>query len=103
MGYYIKVNHNDLVDAANAIDTYIEKLNSNMKITDDWVDSLTSASWKHADANKFKIKWEEARGSSAVTGQLKKSLKNYAASLRFASDQYKDAQSASIEESRWLW
>lgn len=103
MGYYIKVNHNDLVDAANVIDKYITKLNSNMKKADDWVDSLTSTSWKHADANEFKIKWEKSRDSSAVTGQLKKSLKNYSESLRFASDQYKEAQSASLEEARWLW
>ncbi len=100
---YIEVNHSYIGNAAKEFDNYVNVINRNMKSANDVVYSLVKKDWKHADAVAFQSKWAEQERGDSVTEKMKSSLRSQANMLRYAENQYKDAQSKAIGRSYILW
>lgn len=92
---YTKVDYNKFEHAADAIDTYVSRHETNMRKIDTEINEL-SISWQGTDYLSLKKEWNQINASDSSSGQMIKSLKNYANFLRFAANKYKSAQANAI-------
>lgn len=98
---YIKVNHQQLLTAANEIDTYIVQLDKHMATIDSTVLSLGSE-WKGEDYQQVKKEWNEINSAGSTTDKTKNTLKSYAGSIREAAKMYKEVQARAINRANAL-
>lgn len=101
MNYYIKVDHSKFNSAATEIDIYISKHKKNMNYADQEVTNLSSA-WQGKDSKEFQSQWDQLTDNDSTSKQMIKSLENYAKFLRYASSQYKEAQSKAVNKANNL-
>ena len=101
MGYKIKVDHSAFETSAAAIDTYINKMNSQMGKANSAVTTML-ATWKGNDAIAFKGKWDTVDDADSTHGKMKKSLESYSEFLRNAGSKYKKAQADAINRANSL-
>ena len=101
MGYKIRVDHSRFNAAADSIDKYISTLNKEMKKSDSSVSNMLGL-WKGTDATAFSNKWSVIMGSGSTYMNFKKSLESYAKYLRYAGNQYKNAQANAINRANRL-
>lgn len=97
---YIKVNHTCLVSAAEKIDEYVKKLDNNM-ISIDTTMGLLGMFWNGKDYKQLKKEWLEIKAEDSTTGYMKKSLRNYAGTIREASKKYKKQQAKAIANAKY--
>ena len=98
---YIKVDYNKFEHAASAIDTYITRHKSNMGKIDAELSGLSS-SWQGSDYLTVKKEWNQMNSNDSTSGQMLKSLKNYAEFLRSVGKSYKNAQNRAIDRANGL-
>ena len=99
----IEVNHAYLGNAARAMDSYVNFINSNMNVANGLVDSALKKDWLGSDADAFKSKWAMHSIGNSITEMMKAELRNQANMLRYAESQYKDAQSKAVGRAYFLW
>lgn len=98
----IEVDHNTLNSVADAIDSYCDKQDKEMKDANGAMALMITAFWKGADADAFREKWNGVEDDGSVTKGFKDSLKNYAQCLRACAKEYSNAQEQSYSEARRL-
>lgn len=98
---YIDVDHSKFETAAKAIETYVEKHKSNMNLANQQV-GILSAMWQGKDFTEFKHKWNQVTEGSSTSHKMTKALENYADFLRYAGNQYKEAQSKAVNRANNL-
>lgn len=98
---YIKVDHSKFSVAANAVDTYVRQLESNMASAQGEVNHL-SANWQGADYNQFKVQWSRVTNGESTYAEMIKALKSYSEFLRYSAEKYKDAQTKAINRANSL-
>ncbi|TDL71151.1 hypothetical protein E2R56_19205 [Rhodococcus qingshengii] len=101
MGQFIKVNHSQFENAADAIDTYLSSQKRNMAAAEREVQSL-GATWQGTDSKQFQLQWNQVEDNESTSKNMSKALENYANFLRFAASQYKEAQSKAVNRANWL-
>ena len=102
MGNRIEVNHSVLGDTANALDNYVEIMTKYMKQSDETVERLKSKEWTSEDARAYSIKWKELSAADSSNERMKSALRNYSKKLKYAKEQYKNAQSKAINRTMFL-
>ena len=98
----IEVNHKTLKEVAEAIDTYCETQDSEMKKAKSAVSNMLLKDWVGDDATAFQNKWNEVDSDGSVTTQFSKMLSNYAECLRANAELYRQAQEDSYNEATRL-
>ena len=98
---YIKVDHSEFASAASAIDTYVTLMKNKMLSADGEVNTL-SASWQGTDYNQFRTQWAMVTNGDSTYYKMLKSLESYAEYLRYAGDQYKQAQTNAVNRANSL-
>lgn len=101
MGYKITVNHSELTNTANEIDSYIQKTENNMNNANGLVAGMMS-SWNGEDAIAYKSKWDTITNGDSSYTRMKKSLEKYSNYLKDASNKYKNAQANAINRANCL-
>ncbi|MEH6993434.1 WXG100 family type VII secretion target [Neobacillus drentensis] len=101
MGQFIKVNHSQFENAADAIDTYLSSQKRNMAAAEREVQNL-GATWQGTDSKQFQLQWNKVEDNESTSKNMSKALENYANFLRFAASQYKEAQSKAVNRANWL-
>lgn len=98
----IEVNHNTLNEVAEAILTYCNTQNKEMKSAKSTVDTMLSSDWLGNDALEFQNKWNGVDATDSVTVQLRESLKSFAENIKACANEYKKAQENSYNEASRL-
>lgn len=98
---YIKVDFNKMEAAAAAVDSYVSRMEQNMRSIDLGVQNL-GAQWQGEDYRQFKREWDEIAASGATTDKMRTSMKGYAGVIREASNLYKEAQTRAINRARTM-
>lgn len=98
----IEVNHQTLRSVADAVDTYCEAQDREMRSADSAVGAMLLTDWAGDDAREFGTKWNQIDSECAVTTQLKKSLKNFGNALRACASEYQKAQEDSYNAAYYL-
>ena len=88
----IKVNHSDLRSMAAKIDDYCMEQTSAMNSVDQSVKAMLTDGWNGPDAQAFGGKWEGVEEAGSVSDNFRKSLENYADTLRTCADTYQRTQ-----------
>lgn len=101
MGYKITVNHSELTNAANEIDSYIQKTANNMNNANSVVAGMMS-SWSGEDAIAYKTKWDTITNGDSSYIRMKNSLERYSNYLKDASSKYKNAQVNAVNRACFL-
>jgi WXG100 family type VII secretion target len=92
---YIHVDHSQFEKTAREVDAYVEKQRRNMQYMDQEVKSLTST-WAGEDSRQFQSQWGNVQDGDSISKKMEKAFENYAKFLRYAADQYKDAQAKAV-------
>lgn len=100
---YIEINHSKLGNSALAINEYLDYIVKYMNLSTDKVNQLTSKNWLHDDALEFRNRWLKHNDSTSVTSKMKASLRNYSNSLKYAENQYRNAQSKAINKANMIF
>ena len=98
---YIKVDHQNMLNAAKQVETYISRFDTNMSSIDATVVSL-NAEWKGTDYQQIKTEWNEMKSAGSTSDRMRLSLKNYADAVREASKLYQEAQARAINRANTL-
>ena len=98
---YIQTDHQQLKATAAAVDTYVETLKTDMKKARQQVYQLTRQ-WEGPDAEAYRERWVQASEQDSTYGQMVKTLQNYADYLRYAAEQYRNAQSNAVNRANGL-
>jgi uncharacterized protein YukE len=101
MGQFIKVNHSQFENAADAIDTYLSSQKKNMAAAESEVKNL-GTTWQGTDSKQFQLQWNQVEDNDSTSKNMTKALENYANFLRFAASTYKEAQSKAVNRANWL-
>ena len=101
MSQFIKVNHSQFENAADAIDTYLTSQKKNMAAAESEVKNLEST-WQGTDSKHFQQQWNKVDDNDSTSKNMTKALENYAKFLRYAASQYKEAQSKAVNRANWL-
>lgn len=92
---FIEVNYIYFTNAAAYVEQYVSRQKEKMGQATETVNSLRS-SWSGEDSEAFVSKWNEIDDRSSTASQLEQSLEDYAEVLKYAADQYKEAQKKAI-------
>lgn len=98
---YINVDFNKMQAAADAVDTYVSRLNENMRFIDAGVQTL-GAQWRGEDYRQMKQQWDEINASGSTTDKMRTSLQSYAGTVREAARLYREAQTRAINRANTL-
>lgn len=98
----IQVNHKTLNSVADAIDTYCEEQDEEMKKANAAIAAMVFNDWAGDDAKSFVEKWNGVNEDGSVAAQFKQSLKNYGECLRACAKEYSKAQADSYNAARKL-
>lgn len=98
----IKVNHQTIRQIADAIDTYCQTQDREMRAADSAVKGFLGSGWAGMDADAFDGRWEDVDGSGSTAVKFQKNLDNYAKALRACADAYQRAQEDSYDEAARL-
>ncbi len=101
MSTYIKVDHSKLDKAADTLETKIRQHNSFMKEADGQVKAL-KASFSGDDYTAYEIQWGRINDNDSTSYNIIKITQAYADFLRYASNQYKTAQSNAVNRANKL-
>lgn len=101
MGSFIEVVYTEFEKAAIDVDNYVAKIKQKMAAANNEVATL-SGSWKGVDFQQFQSKWNELDDNGSTTWNMQKSLGNYAETLRYVAEQYKNAQKNAINRANSL-
>lgn len=99
---FIEVNHKTLTEVADAIDTYCDAQDKEMRSAHTAVSAMLLKDWIGKDATEFGNKWSGVDKSDSVTIQFRDSLKTYGDSLRACAKEYQKAQEDSYNEASYL-
>ena len=88
----IKVNHSDLRSMAAKIDDYCADQTAAMRSVDQSVKAMLTDGWNGPDAQTFGGKWEGVDEAGSVSDNFRKSLENYADTLRTCAGVYQRTQ-----------
>ena len=99
---FIHVNHSKFETTATAIDNYIAKHKKNMTLANQEVTTLSSNKQKK-DYTEFQNQWNKVTEQKSTSQEMIKALENYAAFLRYAGKQYKDAQIDAVNRAKKIW
>ncbi|MCM1059914.1 MAG: hypothetical protein NC452_06435 [Eubacterium sp.] len=99
---YIEVNHNTLNEVAEAILTYCDAQDKEMKSAKSTVEAMLLSDWLGSDASEFQNKWNDVDTSDSVTAKLRESLKSFAEIVKVCAVEYKRAQEDSYNEASRL-
>lgn len=102
MGYLIKVNHSELISAAQLVEDYISFSKKKMKIMSDSVESLKNVAWVGIDYDQLANKWDVVNNKGSIYSNFNESLVAYADYLNYSAEQYKKAQSRAINRANFL-
>lgn len=97
----IKMNSENFVKTADAMDSYIDQIKLKMHNADSNISSMFSG-WQGEDAMLFKIKWDALSDEKSTFYAMSESLRNYANFLRDVKRVYESAQQKCISDSRSL-
>mgnify|MGYP005610381609 CR=1 FL=1 len=95
MAHFIHVDCSKFNKTAEKIETYIENHEKNMKLATQEVKALSST-WQGKDAIEFQNQWNEVTEKKSTSQEMIQALENYAEFLRYAGNQYKDAQAKAV-------
>lgn len=95
MSRYIKVDHSQLDKAADKLEERIRKHNSYMNQADSEVQNL-KAYFSGDDYTAYEIQWSKVTDNNSTSKNIIKATQDYADFLRYASSQYKTAQSNAV-------
>jgi WXG100 family type VII secretion target len=98
---FIDVDYTEFEQAASALEDYVAKQKQKMSAANQAVATL-GAGWQGQDFQTFQTKWNELDDASSTATALKKSLEDYAETLRYVADQYKRAQKNAIDRANSL-
>jgi len=98
---YIKVDHSKFENAASSINTYEDNMKKKMSSASSEIINL-SVTWKGNDFNQFRAQWNKQGESDSTYQNMRKSLDAYANFLRYAANQYKDAQANAVNRANEL-
>lgn len=96
MSSFIDVDYREFEKAADAVEDYIAKQKQKMNQANQEVTKL-GAGWQGNDFQQFQSKWNELDDGSSTAGALQKTLEDYAETLRYVGDQYKNAQKKALD------
>ncbi len=97
----IRVDHSQFGKTASAVETYIAKHRNHMKTIDTSIE-LLHTTWQGNDYSQLKLQWQQINAPDSTSGNMLKSLQNYADFLRFAANKYKTAQTNAINRANRL-
>lgn len=98
---YIKVDYSKFEMAAAAVDNYIKDMKKSMINAEREVLTLSSA-WQGQDFNQFRNQWNKVTDNDSTYTKMVRSLEAYAKFLRYASNQYKNAQFKAVNRANSL-
>lgn len=98
---YISVDHSRFKVTAKAVDDYISSVDSNMARANSEVSSLSNI-WEGKDKVYFNQEWNKVYDKDSTYKKMTNSLSSYSELLRYAGEQYKNAQSKAYDRSLWL-
>lgn len=98
---YIKVDHSKFSAAAGAVDDYVGKMKNNMNRTTREVDVL-EAGWQGKDYKQFNQQWDRVTNKDSTYQEMVKSLEAYSKFLRYAAEEYKNAQAKAVGRAKRL-
>lgn len=98
---YINVDRSQFERAAQAVDRYVSSSNKQMFAAKEQVDSLKGG-WKGLDEEAFDQKWQSVTSKDSTHTKMMNSLTTYSKVLRYAAEQYKEAQAKAYDQSRSL-
>lgn len=98
---YIKVNHAKLETAAKKIDDSIGRQRNHLKSADDHVKNMKQI-YDGEDYNAFLVQWLRVNAKNSTVDNVTKGVEGFADMLRYAANEYKKAQTNSINKSLLL-
>ena len=98
---YIKVDHSKFETAAVSVDNYVADMKKNMTNAEREVLALSSV-WQGQDFNQFRSQWNKVTENDSTYTKMVRSLESYAKFLRYAANQYKNAQSKAVNRANSL-
>ena len=98
---YIKVDHSKFENAAAEVDKYTTFLKQKMKSAQGEVVNLSST-WQGGDYNQLKNEFDKVDNNDSTHSKMVKALESYSGYLRYASNQYKNAQIRAVNRANSL-
>ena len=89
----IRVNHRQLTEAANKIDSQIKDHDDFMVLANTHVLSMD---WSGDDSKQYRQKWDKLTANGSMSKNITARMKAYSAFLRFAAEQYMNAQADAV-------